>query len=48
MDKVLIEACKKLHFGSGLAAKAKKIKAKRNRRFLIHTLNFYFNCLILR
>jgi len=35
MDKILIEACKKLHFGSGLAAKAKKIKADTHLEFLL-------------
>jgi len=31
----LVEACKKLHFGSGLAAKAKKIKAETHVDFLL-------------
>jgi DNA replication protein DnaC len=31
----LVEACKKLHFGSGLAAKAKKIKADTHIDFLL-------------
>ena len=35
MDNTLIEACKKLHFGSGLAAKAKKIKADTHLDFLL-------------
>ena len=39
MDKVLIEACKKLHFGSGLAAKAKKIKADTHLEFLLQLFN---------
>jgi DNA replication protein DnaC len=39
MDKVLIEACKKLHFGSGLAAKAKKIKADSHIEFLLQLFN---------
>jgi len=39
MDKVLIEACKKLHFGSGLAAKAKKIKAETHLDFLLQLFN---------
>jgi DNA replication protein DnaC len=34
MDKALIESCKKLHFGSGLVAKAKKIKADTHLEFL--------------
>jgi len=39
MDKVLIEACKKLHFGSGLAAKAKKIQADSHLDFLLQLFN---------
>jgi DNA replication protein DnaC len=39
VDKVLIEACKKLHFGSGLAAKAKKIKADSHIEFLLQLFN---------
>jgi len=35
VDNTLIEACKKLHFGSGLAAKAKKIKADTHLDFLL-------------
>ena len=41
MDKSLLESCKKLHFGSGLVAKTKKIKAD------IH-LDFCSNYLIPR
>jgi DNA replication protein DnaC len=39
MDKILIEACKKLHFGSGLVAKAKKIKAETHLEFLLTLFN---------
>jgi DNA replication protein DnaC len=39
MDKILIEACKKLHFGSGLVAKAKKIKADTHLEFLLTLFN---------
>jgi len=35
MEDLLVQACKNLHFGSGLAAKAKKIKAKDNLDFLL-------------
>jgi len=35
MEMTLVEACKKLHFGSGLAAKAKKIKADTHVDFLL-------------
>ena len=35
MEDMLIMACKKLHFGSGLVAKAKKIKEKKNLDFLL-------------
>jgi len=39
MDKALIESCKKLHFGSGLVAKAKKIKADSHLEFLLALFN---------
>ena len=35
MEMTLVEACKKLHFGSGLSAKAKKIKADTHLDFLL-------------
>jgi len=35
MEDQLIQACKKLHFGSGLVTKAKKIKAKTHLDFLL-------------
>ena len=35
MEMSLVEACKKLHFGSGLATKAKKIKADTHVDFLL-------------
>jgi DNA replication protein DnaC len=39
MEKALVEACKRLHFGSGLAAKAKKIKADTHLEFLLELFN---------
>jgi DNA replication protein DnaC len=35
MDNILTELCKKLHFGSGIVAKAKKIKADTHLEFLL-------------
>ena len=39
MELTLVEACKKLHFGSGLAEKAKKIKADTHVDFLLKLFN---------
>jgi len=39
METVLVEACKKLKLGSGLAAKAKKIKADTHIDFLLKLFN---------
>lgn len=41
-DDVLIQACRRLHFGSGLVAKAKKIKAKDNLDFLLELFTAEF------
>jgi DNA replication protein DnaC len=41
-DDVLIQACKRLHFGSGLVVKAKKIKAKDNLDFLLELFTAEF------
>lgn len=40
MEKALVEACKKLHFGSGLVAKAKKINAETHIDFLLKLFNW--------
>ncbi len=42
MDKALLESCKKLHFGSGLVTKAKKIKADTHLDFLLQLFNAEF------
>jgi DNA replication protein DnaC len=39
VEKTLLEACKKLHFGSSLASKAKKIKAETHIDFLLQLFN---------
>jgi DNA replication protein DnaC len=39
MDEMLLHACKKLHFGSGLVTKAKNIKAKTHLEFLLELFN---------
>ena len=39
MEDMLLAACKKLHFGSGLVTKAKKIKAKTHLDFLLELFN---------
>lgn len=39
MENTLLEACKKLHFGSSLVAKAKKIKADTHIDFLLRLFN---------
>ena len=38
MEDVLLAACRKLHFGAGIAANAKKIKAKTHLDFLLKLL----------
>jgi len=39
MEDLLLQACKKLHFSSGLVTKAKKIKAKTHLDFLLELFN---------
>jgi len=39
MEDMLLQACKKLHFGSNLVARAKRIKAKDNLDFLLELFN---------
>jgi len=39
VEQTLLESCKKLHFGSGLAAKEKKIKADTHLEFLLKLFN---------